>query len=71
MKVITGGEDVIALDSTGIVAADTGRAVAIVGVEDIVVIDTADALLVTRLDRAQDVKKVVEALDLSGRTDLT
>ena len=71
MKVITGGEDVIALDSTGIVAADTGRAVAIVGVEDIVVIDTADALLVTRIDRAQDVKKVVEALDLLGRTDLT
>lgn len=71
MKVITGGEDVVALDATGLVAADTGRTVALVGVEDIVVIDTADALLVTTLERAQDVKKVVEELTARGRPDLT
>ncbi len=71
LKVITGAEDVIAIDATGVVAADTGRAVALVGVEGIVVVDTADALLVTTIDRAQDVKKVVETLTLRGRTDLT
>lgn len=71
IRVITGGEDILALDSTGIVAADTGRTVALVGVQDIVVVDTADALLVTTLDRAQDVKKIVESLTLQGRTALT
>lgn len=71
IRVITGAEDIVALDSTGIVAADTGRVVALVGVEDIVVVDTADALLVTTLERAQDVKKVVETLTLRGRADLT
>lgn len=71
MKVVTGAEDVIALDSTGLVAADTGRAIALVGVEGIVVIDTADALLVTTIDRAQEVKKVVETLTRRGRSDLT
>lgn len=71
MKVITGGEDVIALNATGLVAADTGRVVAIVGVEDIVVVDTADALLVTTIARAQEVKQVVEELTRRGRPDLT
>lgn len=71
MKVITGAEDVIALDATGLVAADTGRAVAIVGIDDVVVVDTADALLVTTIEHAQDVKKVVETLTMRGRSDLT
>lgn len=41
------------------------------GVDDIVVVDTPDAVLVTTRDRAQDVKKIVEKLKLSGREDLT
>ena len=62
LEVITGVDDIVAVDSTGIVAADSGRAVAIVGLDDIVVIDTADALLVTTKERAQDVKQVVDEL---------
>lgn len=36
--------------------------VAAIGVEDLVIVDTRDALLVTRRDKVQDVKKVVERL---------
>ena len=42
------------------------RVVAAVGVEDLLIVDTADALLVSRRDRAQEVKKVVERLKLSS-----
>ena len=44
--------------------------VAVVGIEDVVVIDTPDAVLVTTRSRAQDVKDVVDALKAQGRTDL-
>lgn len=71
LRVIAGEDDVVAIDSTGLVAADSGRTVAVVGLDDIVVIDTADALLVTTMARSQDVKKVVEELQQRGRTDLT
>ncbi|HEX5970133.1 MAG TPA: mannose-1-phosphate guanylyltransferase, partial [Intrasporangium sp.] len=45
--------------------------VAIVGLDDIVVIDTADALLVTTRERAQDVKQVVDELTARGMVELT
>lgn len=38
------------------------KVVATVGVEDLVIVDTPDALLVCRKDRAQDVKKIVDRL---------
>ena len=38
--------------------------------DDIVVVDTPDALLVTTREHAQRVKSVVDALKLSGRTDV-
>jgi mannose-1-phosphate guanylyltransferase/mannose-1-phosphate guanylyltransferase/mannose-6-phosphate isomerase len=38
------------------------RMIAAVGVEDLVIVDTRDALLVARRDRVQDVRKVVERL---------
>ncbi|NBB32477.1 mannose-1-phosphate guanylyltransferase/mannose-6-phosphate isomerase [Pseudomonas kielensis] len=39
-----------------------GRMVATVGVDNLIVIDTADAVLVAHADRAQDVRKVVKQL---------
>jgi len=63
-------DDIISIDSSATVAAG-GRLVALIGVEDLVVVDTQDALLITRPDRAQDVKKVVEMLIAQGRSDLT
>ncbi|HEY9352815.1 MAG TPA: hypothetical protein VIP28_06170 [Nocardioides sp.] len=41
------------------------------GLEDIVVVDTDDAVLVTTRTHAQQVKKIVAALKDSDRTDLT
>lgn len=44
----------------------SGRVIALVGVEDLVVVDTGDALLVVPRARAQDVKDVVAALKARG-----
>jgi mannose-1-phosphate guanylyltransferase len=52
------------------VDAQAGRLVAVVGLEDVLVVDTADALLVIRRGESQDVKRVVEALKASGRKEL-
>ncbi|MGB2701910.1 MAG: hypothetical protein WBC31_16235 [Candidatus Phosphoribacter baldrii] len=43
---------------------------AVVGVEDLVVVDTPDALLVVPRGRAQEVKAVVDRLTQLGRDDL-
>lgn len=61
---------VLADASSGIVVSDTGRLVALIGVEDIVVVDTPDALLVTTAEHAQRVKNAVNALKESGNTDV-
>jgi mannose-1-phosphate guanylyltransferase len=59
------------IDSSGLVVAASGRVVHVVGLDDVVVVDTEDALLVTTRARAQDVKQVVARLRQEGRTDLT
>ncbi|MCW4385111.1 sugar phosphate nucleotidyltransferase [Salinibacterium sp. SYSU T00001] len=56
--------------STGVVVSHSKRLISLVGVEDIVVVDTPDALLVTTTQNAQRVKSVVDALKLSGRGDV-
>ncbi len=56
--------------SSGIVVSDTGRVVALIGVEDIVVVDTPDALLVTTREHAQRVKETVNSLKAAGDTDV-
>ena len=45
------------------------RLVSLVGVTDLVVVETSDAVLVAHKDKAQDVKKVVETLKAKGRTE--
>jgi mannose-1-phosphate guanylyltransferase len=62
---------VLAIDSRDVlVHAAAGRAVALVGLDDVVVIDTPDALLVCSSAAAQDVKRVVDVLQQAGREDL-
>ena len=56
--------------SSGVVVSDTRRVVALIGVQDIVVVDTDDALLVTTTDHAQAVKQAVEALREKGDSDV-
>lgn len=67
---VLGGGEVISVESTGLVVAGGGRPVAVVGLDDVVVVDTGDAVLVTTRARAQEVKKVVDQLKAQGRTDL-
>lgn len=70
ITVLTGADDIVAVDATGVVSAGSGRVVALVGVDDIIVVDTPDALLVTTPAHCQDVKQVVARLAEQGRTDL-
>ena len=59
-NVITG--NVVDVDSRDSIVYASNRLVATVGLRDMVVVDTEDATLVCRKDRAQDVKKVVAEL---------
>ena len=63
--------EALTIDTSGLVISAGGRMVTVVGVSDVVVVDTGDAVLVTSIDRAQDVKQVVDALKKHGRADLT
>ena len=48
----------------------TGRAIVLIGIEDLIVVDTEDVLLVCRRDRCEEVKKAVEEFRNRGREDL-
>ncbi len=57
-------------DSSGVVVTTSGRVITLLGVSDIVVVDTPDALLVTTKEHAQGVKGVVEHLREQGLDDV-
>ncbi|MEH1015625.1 sugar phosphate nucleotidyltransferase [Micromonospora sp. CPCC 206060] len=58
---------VLLRDSSGLVVVpQSGRLVATVGVHDLIVVDTPDAVLVCPRDRAQDVKQLVDELKERG-----
>jgi mannose-1-phosphate guanylyltransferase len=60
----------LAIDAKGNYIYAPGKAVALLGVSDLVVVETADALLITTRERSQDVGKVVAELKAQGREDL-
>jgi len=70
LAVLGDGARILADSSSGIVVAHSQRLISLIGVEDIVVVDTPDALLVTTSENAQRVKGVVDALKISGRGDV-
>lgn len=70
MTVVGDPARVRAIDADGLVVTESGRLVAIVGLDDVVVVETDDALLVTSRERAQDVKLVVQQLKDEGHDDL-
>jgi mannose-1-phosphate guanylyltransferase len=55
-----------ALDATGNYVDAAGKFVALVGVHDLVVVDTPDALLICPRSQAQKVSALVKALELAG-----
>ena len=61
--------DAITLDTTNSYIRGEDRLVATIGVDDLVIVDTKDALMVVAKDRVQDVKKVVQALKDEGRSE--
>lgn len=63
-------EEHIAVDARGNYVWAPGKLVALVGVSDLVVVDTGDALLVASKDRSEEVKAVVDELRREGRDDL-
>lgn len=63
--------DIIEADCDGCLIIGGKRLVAALGLKDIVIIDTEDALLVVHKDHTQDLgKKIVRPIEEQGRTDL-
>ncbi|QTE28799.1 mannose-1-phosphate guanylyltransferase [Pengzhenrongella sicca] len=70
-RVLGDDASVVRLDSVGsLVIPASGRMVVVLGLDDVVVVDTPDALLVTTRSRAQQVKDAVAAVREKGRPDL-
>ncbi|MFM6977882.1 MAG: mannose-1-phosphate guanylyltransferase [Micrococcales bacterium] len=67
---VLGNAKVLADSSSGILVSETDRLVALIGLEDVIVVDTPDALLVTTKEHAQRVKSLVDALKATGHSDL-
>jgi mannose-1-phosphate guanylyltransferase len=63
--------DALVIDGRNNVVISAGRRpVALVGIDDVVVVDAGDAILVCRKERAQDVRKAVDELSRRGRDEV-
>lgn len=61
--------DIIAIAAERVFAYSTKKLAAIVGLKDIIVVETDDALLVCSKDKAQDVKRVVDLLEQQKKNE--
>ena len=62
---------VLAIDAKGCIVHADGKLTAVLGVEDLIVVTTPDAVLVLPRSRAEDVKTLVAELKRKGRTEAT
>ena len=62
--------DCLPLGCENVIGYSSGRLVAVVGVKDLIVVETPDAVMVCDRNHAQDVKSIVEELKRQGRTEL-
>ena len=62
--------DVVTVNSTRCIVQGGDRTIAMVGLEDTIIVDTGDALLVCAKDSAGDIRKVLEVLRAVNRTEL-
>ena len=67
---VLGNAKVLADSSSGILVSESNRLIALIGLEDVIVVDTPDALLVTTKAHAQKVKSLVDALKATGHSDV-
>ncbi|WP_045072951.1 mannose-1-phosphate guanylyltransferase [Psychromicrobium lacuslunae] len=70
VTVLGEGARVFTEDASGVVVTDTKRVIALIGIDDVVIVDTPDALLVTTTAHAQRVKAAVDALKANGDMDV-
>ncbi|MDD4940802.1 MAG: mannose-1-phosphate guanylyltransferase/mannose-6-phosphate isomerase [Candidatus Omnitrophica bacterium] len=61
--------DVVNIGSQNITVVGSDRLIATIGLDDLVIVDTPDALLITKKDRTEDVKKVVDDLKARRRQE--
>jgi mannose-1-phosphate guanylyltransferase/mannose-6-phosphate isomerase len=61
--------DVMVHDSHNCLVHGNGKLVSVIGVDDIVVVETKDATMIVHKDRVQDVKTMVNQLDALGRSE--
>jgi mannose-1-phosphate guanylyltransferase len=63
-------KEVYVRDAKNNLVLGNGKPVALLGVQDLIVVDTPEALLILPKSRVQDVKNIVEDIKNSGRVDL-
>ena len=61
-------EGFIGIDTRNALVHSNGKLVALVGLDDVIVVETNDTILVCKRGASQDVKKVVDILEAEGRT---
>lgn len=61
--------NVITIDSKKSIIQGQDKLIATIGIEDLIVIDTDDALLIAKKDSTQEVKKVIENLKICNRNE--
>jgi mannose-1-phosphate guanylyltransferase / mannose-6-phosphate isomerase len=59
--------NVVAIGSHNTLAYSNGRLIALLGVENLAVIESADAILVSSLSRCQDIKRILDTLSLNSK----
>jgi mannose-1-phosphate guanylyltransferase len=67
---VLGEANVVSDSSSGILVSETNRLIALIGLEDVIVVDTEDALLITTKAHAQQVKNMVDKLKSTGHGDV-
>lgn len=60
----------IGLDTHGCLVSADNKLIATIGLHDMIIVDTPQAIMVCPKDRSQDVKKLLEIVKEKGRTDL-
>lgn len=61
--------NVISIDTKNSIIHGNDKLIATVGLKDIIIIDTEDALLICDKDSTQDIKKIIENLKICNRTE--
>ncbi len=62
--------DILSIDSHNCTVAGNGRMIALLGVQDLVIVDTDDALLICNKNQTQDIKKILAELKAEKKSEL-